>query len=367
MDDAAKRLAPLRREINQIDDELLALLNKRAAIAKKVADVKGRDGSSFYVPSREREIVDRLQKENPGPFPTEAVRPVFQEVISACLSLEQGLRVSYLGPETTFTHQALRRHFGTSAQSLPCGSIAAVFAEVSSGQTEFGVVPVENSTEGIVNHTLDSFVDSSLTICAEIVVDIEHNLLARERTDLGTISKVYSHGQALAQCRTWLEDNLNSPTLVTTSSTAEAARLALVESGSAAIASQAAARRYGLATLRQGVQDVSDNVTRFLVVGKQPPKIDIAEDPNRIRTSILLALPDKSGWLFKVLEPLSKAQVNLTKIESRPSRQRKWDYVFFLDVDGHRDAEPLSTALTEVEASADMLRVLGTYRKADVN
>ncbi len=355
----------LRKEINQVDNEVLRLINDRAKLAQRVGDVKGRAGASFYVPSREREIVDRLQAENPGPFPKAAVRPVFQEIISACLSLEQGLQVSYLGPETTFTHQALRRHFGTSAKALPCGSIASVFSEVSRGLSEFGVVPVENSTEGVVNHTLDSFVESELTICAEVVVDIQHHLLGRDALELSDVTKVYSHPQALAQCREWLAEYLPDTALVATSSTAEAARQALGDPGSAAIASELAARHYRMQILRESVQDLSDNVTRFFVIGRPGAVLPGAKSQSEYRTSLLLALPDESGWLMRVLEPLSKAGVNLTKIESRPSRKKKWAYVFFLDVDGHAEIEPVASVLKDVASQCDMFRVLGYYRKAD--
>jgi chorismate mutase/prephenate dehydratase len=354
----------LRSAIDAVDDQILALLNRRAALAGEVASRKQAAGASFYAPARERAIIDRLQDANPGPFPTGAIRPVFQEVISACLSLEQGVRVAYLGPEATFTHQAVRRHFGASAQSLPCGSISGVFAEVERGAADFGVVPVENSTEGVVNHTLDSFLDSPLTITAEIQVPIEHCLLARPGTSERDLERVYSHPQGLAQCRTWLQVNLPRASQVQSASTAEAARAALADPHGAAIASELAARMYGLVVLRERVQDAADNTTRFLAIGRpgEPaPRVAGGE----YKTSVLLVLPDTPGSLFHVLEPLSDAGINLSKIESRPSRRRAWDYVFFLDLDGHAADPHIAPVLGKLATSCKLFKVLGSYRKAD--
>ncbi|HEU5059398.1 MAG TPA: prephenate dehydratase [Kofleriaceae bacterium] len=354
----------LRAAIDAVDDQILDLLNRRAALAGEVASRKQAAGAGFYAPARERAIIDRLQDTNPGPFPTGAIRPVFQEVISACLALEKGVRVAYLGPEATFTHQAVRRHFGASAQTLPCGSIAGVFAEVERGAADFGVVPVENSTEGVVNHTLDSFVDSSLTISAEIQVPVEHCLMARPGTSERDVERVYSHPQALAQCRTWLQGNLPRASLVESASTADAARAALADHHGAAIAGELAARLYGLSVLREKMQDAPDNTTRFLAIGRpgEPaPRVAGAE----YKTSVLLVLPDTPGSLFHVLAPLSDAGINLTKIESRPSRRRAWDYVFFLDLDGHAGDPAIAPVLARLEASCQLFKVLGSYRKAD--
>ena len=357
-------LSPLRTAIDEIDDKLLELLNRRARLAKEVAKQKQGAGATFYVPSRERAIIDRLQSQSAGPFPKSAIRPVFQEVISACLSLEEGVRVSYLGPEATFTHQAVKRHFGTSAQAVPCGSISAVFEEVERGVADYGVVPVENSTEGIVSHTLDSFVDSDLRICAEIGVDVNHCLLARPEVGEAAIERVYSHPQALSQCRRWIAQNLPQATRVETSSTSEAARAANSDAAGAAVAAELASRLYGLAVLRRQLQDVPHNVTRFLVLGKEggPPPAGGGSD----RTSVLLVLPaDEPGALYEVLKPLSEAGVNLTKIESRPSRRRPWEYVFFLDLDGHEDAPEIERALARISEVCDLFKILGSYRKAD--
>lgn len=355
-------LRGLRDRINALDDALLELLNQRARLAEEVAELKRGSERAFYVPEREREVVDRLQGANAGPFPSDAIRPVFQEIISACLRLESGLRVAYLGPEATFTHQAVKRHFGTSALAQPCGSIASVFAEVERGQAEFGVVPVENSSEGIVHHTLDSFVDSRLTIAAEIVVDVDHCLLARPGTGETAIRRVYSHPQALGQCRGWLQQNLPRATLVESPSTADAARAAQGDAEGAAIAAGLAARMYGLAVLREKLQDVAENVTRFLVIGDAPPPPPTGQGD---KTSVLLVLPDSAGALYQVLRPLADASINLTKIESRPSRRKAWDYIFFLDLDGHAEEPRVAAVLRELEGTCQLFKVLGSYRAAD--
>jgi len=357
-------LRSLRVAIDSVDDRLLALLNERAKLAEEVAAHKQKHGGEFYVPARERAIIDRLQSENSGPFPDDAIRPVFQEVISACLSLEKGVRVAYLGPEATFTHQAVKRHFGTSALTVPCGSIAAVFAEVERGEAEYGVVPVENSSEGVVNHTLDRFVDSPLRIWAEIVVDVEHCLLARPGVTMGDIERVYSHPQALAQCRGWLTENLPRAMLVESPSTGEAARAAKGDARAAAISAELASKLYGLNLLRRKLQDVSDNVTRFLVMGAGEQAAPMAE-AQAYKTTVLISLSDKPGHLFDILQPLSEAGINLTKIESRPSRRKKWDYIFFLDLDGHCQTPEVAVALKALAGTSELFKVLGSYRKAD--
>jgi len=364
-DNLAELWADIRDRIDAIDEQLLGLLNQRAALAEEVAQRKRASGSGFYAPERERAIIDRLQSRNSGPFPTSSIRPVFQEVISACLSLEEGVRVSYLGPEGTFTHQAVRRHFGASAKTLPCGSISRVFSEVQSGVADFGVVPVENSTEGIVNHTLDSFLDSDLTIQAEIQVAVEHCLLARTDVGEGDIVRVYSHPQALAQCRGWLDENLPNAARVQAPSTAEAARSAAADGEGAAIAAELAGRLYGLVVLREKVQDNRDNSTRFLVVGRKDQAASAPKPGADYKTTLLMALSDKPGALFQALQPLNLAGLNLTKIESRPSRRRAWDYVFFLDLDGHFADASVAPVLAELAASCQLFKVIGSYRKAD--
>jgi len=358
-------LAALRVAIDAVDDRLLELLNERGRLAERVAQTKTSSGRPFYVPLRERAIIDRVQAMNPGPFPTSAIRPVFQEIISACLSLEGGPRVAFLGPEGTYTHHAVKRHFGASAPALPCGSIAAVFAEVERGSADFGVVPVENSSEGVVSHTLDSFVDSKLEIHGEVEVDVDHCLMVRPGVVESAIERVYSHPQGLAQCRNWLARNLPRAQLVECSSTADAARRAAEDPEGAAIASELAARLSGLAVLRQSLQDAAHNVTRFLVLGTGPGPLQ-APSPNPAddKTTVLLVLGDRAGDLFEALRPLNDEKVNLTKIESRPSKRQAWQYVFFLDLEGHRREPRVARALERL-AEGRTLRVLGSYRRAD--
>ena len=364
MSDSEKILAKLRTRIDAVDRGLLKLLNERAGLAAEVAEAKRSDGSSFYRPERERALIDKLQSLNTGPFPGDAIRPVFQEVISACLSLEEGISVAYLGPEATFTHQAVKRHFGTSATTVPCGTIDSVFKEVERGITPFGVVPVENSSEGVVNHTLDCFVDSSLKIVAEIVVDVEHCLLARDGLREGEIQRVYSHPQALAQCRSWLSANLKQASLVPSASTADAARAAQDDASGAAVSAELAARMYGLNVWRRNRHDQPDNVTRFLVVGREA--LPVGQGSN-VKTSLLMTLPDTPGALLDVLAHFERKSINLSKIESRPTKRRAWDYVFFLDLDGHCDDAPVAEVVKALSASCKLFKVLGSYSKADIH
>ena len=353
-------LTKLRNELDSIDDELLAQLNRRARTVERVAALKAKSDAPFYAPNREREIVERLTKANDGPFPNTAIAPVMQEVISACLSLEQRQRVAYLGPEGTFTHMAVLQQFGRSARPVPCGTIAAVFEEVERGEANFGVVPIENSSEGMVAHTLDTFVDSDLHIIAEVRVLVTHCLLVRYGGNESTIERVYSHPQALAQCSAWLKTNLPAAALIESASTADAARACHSDPRAAAIASAQASRMHDLELLRSQIQDHADNVTRFLVLAKEA-RTSAPTDSDT--TTVLMVLRHDPGALYAALKPLSEASVNVTKIESRPSRREAWDYVFFLDLDGHADSEPLASALAAVKCQCQHLRVLGTYRK----
>jgi len=353
-------LPALRNGIDGIDDEILRLLNERARLVGQVAELKERMQVPFYVPSRERAIVERMVGKNSGPFPNEGIRPVFQEIFSACLSLEKTVKVAYLGPEATFTHMAVKRQFGLSARAIPMGTIAGVFDEVARGLADFGVVPVENSTEGVVNHTLDTFLISELRISAEILLAVDHCLLVRAGLELGEIERVYSHPQGLAQCRRWLSANLPRANLVEAPSTAEAARLARDDARGAAVASELAGRLYDLVVARRGIADVAQNVTRFLVIGTRQ-----AEPTGKDRTSILLELGDQPGILYKVLEPLARRGLNLSKIESRPSRRRPWEYVFFIDIDGHERDVEVAAAIAEVASATTSLKVLGSYPRAE--
>ncbi len=349
----------LRNRIDAVDDEILELLNERARLVERVGELKQARQQNFYVPSRERAIVDRLVARNEGPFPSEALRHVFQEVFSACLSLEKGLRIAYLGPEATFTHAAVKYQFGLSAQAIPVGSIAGVFQEVERGGAEFGVVPVENATEGVVTHTLDTFLESPLRISSEIVLRISHCLLARHGLDISKIERVYSHPQALAQCREWLKTNLPRATLMEASSTSEAARRAREDAQSGAIASELAAVLYELQVVRKTVEDLAENATRFLVIGR-----DQAKRTGNDKTSILAVIPDGPGALFHLLRPFAENGVNLSKIESRPTRRRAWEYAFFLDLDGHETDGPVARAIEGIKGQAPFVKVLGSYPKS---
>src|SRR5262249_32276814 len=277
----------------------------------------------------------------------------FQEIFSACLSLEKTVRVAYLGPEATYAHMAVKRQFGLSARTIPVGTITGVFEAVERGGADFGVVPIEHSTAGGGNHTLDTFLASELKISAEIVLEVSHCLLMRAGVEVGQVERVYSHPQGLAQCRRWLSSNLPRAALVEAPSTAEAARLARDDAAGAAVASELAGKLYDLVGARRGIADVAQNPTRFLVIGTRQ-----AEPTGRDRTSILLELGDKPGILYRVLEPFARRTLNLSKIESRPSRRRPWEYVFFIDVDGHERDDRVAAALAEVGEACTSLKVL---------
>jgi chorismate mutase/prephenate dehydratase len=350
-------LLDLRGRIDALDEALLRLLNDRARLVQAVGEAKRGAGQAgaFYVPEREHAIHARLAGLNEGPFPTPALRPVFQEILSACLSLEKGLRVAYLGPEATFTHAAARQQFGLSADLLPEGTVASVFQQVERGRADAGVVPLENSTEGMVGSTLDTLLDSDLSISAEIVLAVEQCLLLRPGLDPSCVRRVYSHPHALGQCRAWLAAHLPGAEPIHCASTADAARMAKGDGAGAALASELAAPLYGLVAARQGIQDQRANFTRFLVVGRHRPRAT-----GRERTTLLLRTPDGPGALLNLLRPLAEAGLNLSRIESHPTRKKAWDYAFFLDVDGHREDAPLAEAIAGLSARCDC-RVLGSY------
>ncbi|HJV39476.1 MAG TPA: prephenate dehydratase [Geothrix sp.] len=354
-------LQGLRQAIDAVDDQVLALLNRRAALAAEVGRLKAAasPGALFHAPAREREVLARLEAANPGPFPATAVRTVFQEIMSACLSLEKPLRVAFLGPEGTFTHLAARHQFGGSSQSLPQGTIQAVFQAVERQRADYGVVPVENATEGAVDSTLDAFLDSPLAICAEILLPVDQALLLRPGLDLGAVRRVYSHPQALGQCRRWLEAHLPGVDRVEAPSTSEAARLAREDAEGAAVASELAADLFGLRVAETKIQDLAANATRFLVLG---PKS--AEPTGRDRTTLLAMAQDGPGALLRLLEPLARRGLNLSRIQSRPTRRKLWEYVFFLDVEGHAADPALAEALEELRGVCASLKVLGSYPRA---
>ena len=354
-------LDQLRDRIDELDEEIQRLLNERAACAQQVAVAKrNNDDSVFYRPEREAEILRRVRERNKGPISGDEIVRLFREIMSACLALEQPLAIAYLGPEGTYTQTAAQKHFGHSVSLKPLAAIDEIFREVEAGSADYGVVPVENSTEGAINHTLDMFIRSPLKICGDVELQIHHQLLA-SADDLERISSVRAHQQALAQCREWLDTNLPGVERVAVSSNAEAARLAHADASIAAIAGDAAAEMYGLNILAGNIEDDPNNTTRFLVVGRQ----EVGPSGNDM-TSLMVAVHNKAGALYSLLEPIARHGVSMTKIESRPSRISKWDYVFFVDVEGHVEDENVAAALKELQTEATLLKVLGSYPRCEL-
>jgi len=346
-----------RQEIDRLDDEILRLLNERShhvitiGKAKRQAD----PNALLHTPGREAAIVERLSKKNPGPFPNEAIRPVYREIMSASLSLEGRQTVAYLGPPATFTHLAALGKFGESAHYVPVSGIKEVFDEVERGRALYGVVPIENSTEGVVNYTLDMFIDSNLLIYGEVMQEVSHHLMSKSNT-ISDIKKVYSHPHALAQCRNWLETHLPHVPVAETPSTSRAAERCVEEPAAAAIASQLAADMYGLQILKTRIEDNINNFTRFLVLCKH-----ISDPTGKDKTSIMLSVKDKAGALYDLLRPFASNGINMTKIESRPSRRKAWEYIFFVDVEGHMSEDRIRRTIDEIKPRCLFLKILGSY------
>jgi len=354
-------LDQLRDRIDELDEKIQSLLNERAACAQQVAEAKqNNDDRGFYRPEREAEILRRVRESNNGPLSDDEIVRLFREIMSACLALEQPLAVAYLGPEGTYTQTAAQKHFGHSVNLKPLAAIDEIFREVEAGSADFGVVPVENSTEGAINHTLDMFIRSPLKICGDVELQIHHQLLARGKS-LEQISSVRAHQQALAQCREWLGANLPGVERVAVGSNAEAARLAHGDTALAAIASDAAAEMYELNIVANNIEDDPNNTTRFLVVGRH----EVRPSGND-KTSLMVTVHNKAGALYSLLEPIARHGVSMTKIESRPSRVSKWDYVFFVDVEGHVEDENVAAALKELQTEASLLKVLGSYPRCEL-
>ena len=356
----AEKLNAIRERIDSIDEQIQDLINERAAAAAEVAHIKQQGGGEavYYRPEREAQVLRMVKERNKGPLDAEEMARLFREIMSACLALEYPLKIAFLGPEGTFTQAAALKHFGHSVTTMPLGSISDVFQEVEAGNCQYGVVPVENSTEGVISHTLDMFFSSPLQICGEVTLRIHHNLLSNA-ADLGDIRKLYSHQQSLAQCRGWLDRHLPNVERIAVGSNAEAATIAREDPGAAAIASETAGEIYDLGVLAHNIEDEPGNTTRFLIVGQQevPPS---GED----KTSLLISTRNEAGGLHRLLEPLAQHGVSMTRIESRPSRRGMWDYVFFIDVDGHKDQPHVARALAALEAQAGVYKVLGSYPKA---
>ncbi len=352
-----KTIQDFRKAIDRIDDEILRLLNERSHNVIEIGKIKVQSGfgAHLHTPGREAEVVERLIRQNSGPFPNEAVRPVYREIMSASLSLEGPQKVAYLGPRATFTHLACIQKFGESAQYIPVSSIKEVFDEVERGRAHFGVVPIENSTEGVVNHTLDMFIDSNLQIYGEVLQEVSHHLLSKTARQ-EDIKKVYSHPHAIAQCRNWLEGNLPQVSLLEVPSTARAAELCVDDPSAAAIASELAAQLYGLKVIKARIEDNVNNYTRFLILAQKA-----SERTGKDKTCIMLSVKDRVGALYDLLRPFASHGINMTKIESRPSRRKAWEYLFFVDVEGHIDEDRVKKAVEEVKGRCLFLKVLGSF------
>ena len=360
--DSANDLDAMRRRIDAVDEKIQQLISERARYAQQAGEVKKADSSTaeYYRPEREAQVLRSVVDRNDGPLSDEEMVRLFREIMSACLAQEEPLKIGYLGPEGTFTQAAVLKQFGHSVRALPLATIDEVFHEVEGGMADFGVVPVENSSEGTVNNTLDMFLTSPLKICGEVEMRIRQHLLG-SMDGLGQVVRVCAHPQSLAQCRVWLKEYLPDAEQVVASSNAEGARRARDEVGTAAIAGDAAAEVYGLEKLVADIEDRPDNTTRFFVIGR---KLFSPSGADKTTLLVSVADTDDAGALYKLLQPMADAGVNMTRIESRPSRRRKWHYVFFIDVDGHAEDAKLAEALADLEKRAQLFRILGSYPTA---
>lgn len=355
-------LSEIRGRIDQIDERIQALINERARFAQQVGQSKGEVAAvDYYRPEREADVLRRVRERNEGPLRDEEMLRLFREIMSACLAQQEPLKIGFLGPEGTFTQTAVFKHFGHSVRALPFHTIDETFQEVESGAADFGVVPIENSSEGSVNNTLDMFLTSPLKIAGEIELRIEQHLLGNE-SGLDKIQRICAHDQSLAQCRGFLRENLPHVELIGMSSNAAGARRARDEQGTAAIGPDVAADVYDLKILVSNVEDHADNATRFLVVGRE-----LLAASGKDKTTILVSADDTgagSGVLFNLLRPFADHSISLTRIESRPSRRKNWDYVFFFDMEGHASESPVAEALEELKERSSLFKVLGAYPKA---
>ncbi|MBX3716656.1 MAG: prephenate dehydratase [Burkholderiales bacterium] len=346
----------LRGEIDRVNDRILELLNERARYARAIGTLKV---GQAYRPEREAEVLRRMKERNPGPLSDETVAFLFREIMSACLALERPITVAYLGPPGTFSESAAMKHFGLAAVTRPMPSIDEVYRAVESGAADFGVVPVENSTEGAVGRSLDLMPQTPAKVCGEVLVRIHHHLMSREPVPVSAIRRIYSHSQSLAQCHEWLNANVPEAERVAVASNAEAARRAAEEPGNAAVAGDRAAEHYGLAILASNIEDEPNNTTRFLILGDYEPK-----PSGHDRTSLVLSARNRAGAVYEMLTPFATRGVSMTKFESRPSKVALWEYLFFVDIEGHRDDANVAAALEEVGGIAGYLKVLGSYPMA---
>ena len=351
-------LKGLRKKVDRIDEKILNLLNERAELTLKIGEIKSKKNRQIYAADREKKVYENITKKNKGPLNDEGLKSIYREIMSASIALEKSIKVAYLGPPASFTHLASIKKFGSSIEYLSCDNITDVFYDVQKQRADYGVVPIENSTEGAVTYTLDMFIQSNLKICSEILLQISHNLIAN--CPKNKIKKIYSNPQVFGQCRQWLKKNLPQSVLIEVSSTTRAAQLAQRVKDAAAIASEMAAKTYNLRILTKSIEDNPNNVTRFLVIGKEetPPT---GED----KTSIIFSTKDRPGALYEMLMPFKKHNINLTKIESRPSKAEAWKYYFFLDLEGHRQDERIKKALSELEENCLFFKILGSYPKGE--
>ncbi len=363
LDDQLKRL---RDEIDDVDQQILQLIGQRAGCAQRVAEAKQTYSESaqqavFYRPEREAQVLRRIMERNQGPLKDEEVARIFRQIMSSCLALEQPMQIAFLGPEGTFTQAAAFKHFGSSVTSMPLASIDEVFREVESQASHYGVVPIENSTEGMVHHTLDMFRQSSLKICGEVELRIHQHLLAADGVDLDAVTKIYSHQQSLAQCRRWLDARYPNVERVAVSSNAEAARRAALEKDQqvVAIAGDMAAELYQLNIASDSIEDEPDNTTRFLIVGHQ-----LSGPSGKDKTSMLVSARNKPGALYHLLEPFHRYGISLTRLETRPSSVGTWGYIFYIDCEGHFGDEPIQAVMKELADEALELKLLGSYPQA---
>lgn len=365
MSDTDKELDQLRDQIDKLDESILTLITDRADCAQKVAELKrsvakaGGEDVVFYRPEREAQVLRKVMSSNNSALTDEAMAALFRQIMSSCLALEQKLKIAYLGPEGTFTHTAAVKHFGHAVETSALGTIDEVFREVSADAANYGVVPVENSSEGIVSHTLDSFLESNLKVCGEVQLRIHHHLLISDIGRSDKITRIYSHHQSLAQCRKWIDAHLPNVERIPVSSNAKAARLIQSEWNAAAIAGETAAEMYNLKTLAANIEDNPENTTRFLIVGNH----DVSPSGND-KTSIIVSTKNKPGALYYLLEPFHQNDISLTRIETRPSQSGMWSYVFFIDFEGHESDEKVQKVMSVLESTAADVRHLGSYPKA---
>lgn len=347
-------LKQIRAKIDELDQKIIALLNDRTSLALEIGKIKAESGKEIYAPERESAVYQKIEKDSRGPLPKDSLKAIYREIMSASLALEKPLTIAYLGPEATYTHSAALSKFGASVAYFPCTSINQVFREVENKQADYGVIPVENSIEGAVTHSLDMFYDSDLKICSESLLEVKHNLISN--SDRKHIKRIYAKDQAIGQCRNWIEAHLPHAELIEVGSSAIAAQRAQKEDGAAAIASKLAATIYNLPIVAEGIQDFAQNVTRFLIIGRQSPAAS-----GKDKTSVLVSIKDKVGALYEMLMPIKKYGINMSKIESRPSKKKAWDYYFFIDFEGHIDSPKMKKMLHNMEGKVKFLKILGSY------